>query len=50
MKLRDWIESTFVTKEIFNARLTPLEKIIYGGLSVILTAIILAGLALIIKR
>lgn len=41
--------ATFVTKEQFNSRITPLEKIVYTFVSLVLLAFVGALIALVIK-
>jgi hypothetical protein len=44
------LRGIFVTIEIFNLRLTPVEKLVYGMVSLIVTSVLLAVIYLVIKR
>lgn len=44
------LRAIFVPIDIFNLRISPLEKIVYGMVSLILLAVIGALVALVIKK
>lgn len=44
------LRSIFVTTETFNLRLSPLEKIVYGGATAVGLSVIGALMALILRK
>jgi len=53
MKLNDIIEGlrdVFITKETFNLRFSPIEKLVYGFTSIILVAVGTALVYLVIRK
>lgn len=44
------LRKVFVTIEVFNLRTSPLEKLVYGMVSLIIVAVVGAILALVIRK
>ena len=44
------MRKVFVTIEVFNLRLSPIEKIVYGFASLILVGVVTALITLVIKK
>lgn len=43
------IETVYVTRPELNTRITPLERVVYGMVGLVLTAVVVAVVALILK-
>jgi hypothetical protein len=53
MKINDIIEEMrkiFITSETFNLRFSPIEKLVYGFISIILVAVITSLVYVVIRK
>lgn len=48
--LLEEMRKVFVTMEVFNLRLSPIEKIVYGFAGLVLVSFATAAIALILKK
>lgn len=48
--LMEELREIFVTKDIFNLRINPLEKIVYGAVGLVCVSVFTAIIYLVVKR
>jgi len=49
-EIKQKMEADYITRAEFNAIVDPLKKIVYGMVGLILTAVVLALLALVVRK